>query len=111
MNATNPARAIARLGTHTRFVTAMLSIAALAAVFASTAAARPAHAHGRHAAVKPSIVLVHGAWADSGSWDRVTRRLQDHGFTVYAPPNPLMGLTTDAGTIANFLSSITGPIV
>jgi pimeloyl-ACP methyl ester carboxylesterase len=111
MNATNPARAIARLRTRTRVVTALLSIAALAATFASAADARPVHPHGRHAAVKPSIVLVHGAWADSGSWDRVTRRLQDRGYTVYAPPNPLMGLTTDTGTIANFLSSITGPIV
>jgi len=35
------------------------------------------------------IVLEHGAWADGSSWDRVIRRLQNAGFTVYAPPNPL----------------------
>ena len=38
---------------------------------------------------KPAIVLVHGAWADSGSWNAVTRILQADGYTVYAPPNPL----------------------
>jgi pimeloyl-ACP methyl ester carboxylesterase len=37
-------------------------------------------------------MLVHGAWADSGSWDRVIRRLQRDGYTVCAPPNPLQGL-------------------
>ena len=38
---------------------------------------------------KPTIVLVHGAWADSGSWNQVTWRLQRAGYTVYALPNPL----------------------
>jgi pimeloyl-ACP methyl ester carboxylesterase len=111
MNSTHHARGIARLRTFTRSATATLSVVVLAAAFASAAAARPVHARGEKAGVKPSVVLVHGAWADSGSWDRVIRRLQDQGFTVYAPPNPLQGLATDTGTIANFLSSITGPIV
>jgi len=56
-------------------------------------------------------VLVHGAWADSGSWDRVIRRLQRDGYTVYAPPNPLFGLANDSATIADFLHTVTGPIV
>jgi pimeloyl-ACP methyl ester carboxylesterase len=69
--------------------------------------------HRRHAlpAAKPTIVLVHGAWADSGSWDRVIRRLQRDGYTVWAPPNPLTGLATDSATIADFLQKITGPVV
>ena len=60
---------------------------------------------------KPSIVLVHGAWADSGSWDAVTQRLQAHGYTVYALPNPLRGLAYDPAYLADFLHTIAGPIV
>jgi pimeloyl-ACP methyl ester carboxylesterase len=111
MNSTHHARGVARLCTFARFATATLSVVALTAAFASTAGARPAHTRGNEAGVKPSVVLVHGAWADSGSWERVIRRLQDQGFTVYAPPNPLQGLANDTATIASFLSSIPGPIV
>jgi len=51
-----------------------------------------------------SIVLVHGAWADGSSWDRVIRRLQNAGFTVYAPPNPLRGLPQDSAYLHDFLT-------
>jgi pimeloyl-ACP methyl ester carboxylesterase len=60
---------------------------------------------------KPTIVLVHGAWADSGSWNQVISLLQRAGYTVDAPPNPLQGLTTDTGALTDFLKSISGPIV
>ena len=60
---------------------------------------------------KPSIVLVHGAWADGSSWGGVIQRLQEQGYTVYAPANPLRGLTSDSAYIANFLHSISGPII
>ena len=56
-------------------------------------------------------MLVHGAWADSGSWNAVTALLQRAGYTVYAPPNPLRGLPTDTATLNGFLKSISGPIV
>ena len=58
---------------------------------------------------RPSIVLVHGAWADSGSWDAVTQRLQAHGYTVYALPNPLRGLAYDPAYLSDFLHTIAGP--
>src|SRR5213083_2157325 len=61
--------------------------------------------------VKPSVVLIHGAWADGSSWSGVIQRLQTHGYTVYAPPNPLRGLTSDSAYIASFLQTITGPII
>ena len=61
--------------------------------------------------VKPTIVLVHGAWADSGSWNAVTALLQAAGYTVDAPPNPLRGLSYDASYLADFLSTISGPVV
>ena len=61
--------------------------------------------------LKPTIVLVHGAWADGSSWSRVIALLQDHGYTVYAPANPLRGLASDSAYLADFLHTITGPIV
>jgi len=60
---------------------------------------------------KPTVVLVHGAWANNASWSRVIKRLQNDGYTVVAPPNPLQSLTGDAQTIADFLQTIPGPIV
>jgi pimeloyl-ACP methyl ester carboxylesterase len=61
---------------------------------------------------KPTIVLVHGAWADASSWNAVTAPLQAEGFTVLAPPNELRGLTADAAYIASFLAQRTsGPVV
>src|SRR6266704_272094 len=60
---------------------------------------------------KPSIVLIHGAWADGSSWSRVISILQQQGYTVYAPANPLRGLTSDSAYIASFLQTISGPII
>jgi len=45
---------------------------------------------------KPTIVLVHGAWADGSSWNAVSTELQGQGFTVLTPSNLLRGVTTDA---------------
>jgi len=64
------------------------------------------------ATTKPTIVLVHGAWADGSSWDGVTRALQAQGYTVLVPPNLLRGLTDDAAYVASFLAQRTsGPVV
>jgi pimeloyl-ACP methyl ester carboxylesterase len=60
----------------------------------------------------PTVVLVHGDWADgSSTWTRVIERLQERGFTVVAPPNLLRGPATDAPYLADYLRSISGPIV
>jgi pimeloyl-ACP methyl ester carboxylesterase len=60
----------------------------------------------------PTIVLVHGAWADGSSWNAVASELQRQGFTVLAPPNLLRGVTPDAGYVASFLAQRTsGPVV
>ena len=58
-----------------------------------------------------TIVLVHGAWADGSGWNGVTSRLQKDGYTVWAVPNPLRGLSSDAAYVASILNTITGPII
>src|SRR3954468_18841839 len=58
-----------------------------------------------------TIVLVHGAWADSAGWNGVTPRLQADGYTVWAVPNPLRGLSSDAAYVASILNTIPGPII
>lgn len=60
---------------------------------------------------KPTVVLVHGAWADSSSWAKVVRRLQHDGYTVEVPANPLRGLTSDSAYLASYLDTISGPVV
>ncbi|MBB2943440.1 pimeloyl-ACP methyl ester carboxylesterase [Actinoplanes lutulentus] len=60
---------------------------------------------------KPTVVLVHGAWADGSSWNGVTERLQDDGYTVDVPPNPLRGVSSDSAYLADYLAKVTGPIV
>jgi pimeloyl-ACP methyl ester carboxylesterase len=61
--------------------------------------------------MKPTIVLVHGDWADGSSWTSVIERLQAKGFTVVAPPNLLRGPAADAAYLASYLKTISGPIV
>jgi pimeloyl-ACP methyl ester carboxylesterase len=58
-----------------------------------------------------TVVLVHGAWADGSGWNEVTSRLQKDGYTVWAVPNPLRGLSSDAAYVAAILNTIPGPIV
>jgi pimeloyl-ACP methyl ester carboxylesterase len=60
---------------------------------------------------KPTIVLVHGAFADASGWNGATMRLQDRGYTVIAPSNPLRGVASDSAYIASVLATISGPIV
>ncbi|PZF84688.1 alpha/beta fold hydrolase [Jiangella anatolica] len=60
---------------------------------------------------RPTIVLVHGDWADGSSWTGVIERLRDRGFTAVAPPNLLRGPAADAAYLAGYLETIPGPIV
>jgi len=86
------------------------SAPAATAATAATAASQ-APAANANAAVKPTIVLVHGAWADNSSWNAVVEELQARGYTVDVPPNPLRGVVDDANYLSDFLSTISGPIV
>lgn len=61
---------------------------------------------------QPTIVLVHGAWADGSSWNPVSVALQGEGFDVLTPPNLLHGVAGDSAYVASFLSQrTTGPVV
>ncbi|MGH3845482.1 MAG: alpha/beta fold hydrolase, partial [Pseudonocardiaceae bacterium] len=58
-----------------------------------------------------TVVLVHGAWADASSWAGEVKSLQASGYPVRAIANPLQNLTTDSETVADFLKTLSGPIV
>ncbi|MBW8762027.1 MAG: alpha/beta hydrolase [Microbacterium sp.] len=59
----------------------------------------------------PTIVLVHGAFADAGSWAPVTRQLLDQGHAVLVPPVPNRSLSGDAEYIRRFVEQIEGPVL
>ena len=86
-------------------------VGAADAAGSATAGAATAGATTSHGGSKPTVVLVHGAWADSGSWDQVVARLQRQGYPVIAFPTPLRSLPDDSAYLAAFLSSVPGPIV
>jgi pimeloyl-ACP methyl ester carboxylesterase len=87
---------------------ALLVLLAVALAFLPAAAQA---SNSADAAPKPTVVLVHGAFADSSSWDAVIQRLQNRGFTVIAAPNELRGVSADAAYVASILATISGPIV
>ncbi len=58
---------------------------------------------------KPTILLVHGAWADSSSWNGVVDLLLKDGYDVRALPNTLRGLSADAAVISTYLKSSPAP--
>jgi pimeloyl-ACP methyl ester carboxylesterase len=102
-----------RLERRVTYLWATIGLVAIAAV-ALIASASGSEAKARSAttaAAKATVVLVNGAWANNASWSGVIERLQAEGYTVDAPPNPLQSLSGDAGTIADFLKTISGPIV
>jgi pimeloyl-ACP methyl ester carboxylesterase len=59
----------------------------------------------------PTIVLVHGAFAESSSWDAVIDPLVDAGHPVIAAANPLRGLAADAAAVADVVRAVDGPVV
>jgi pimeloyl-ACP methyl ester carboxylesterase len=100
-------------------VTVAAAVAAVSAVALPSSASARTVAPAAHTAArtvagtgpKPTIVLVHGAWADASSWGPVIERLQKAGYTVDAPPNPLQGLAYDSSYIASYLQQIKGPVI
>jgi pimeloyl-ACP methyl ester carboxylesterase len=60
---------------------------------------------------RPTVVLVHGAWADTSSWNGEIAELESQGYVGRAVANPLANLTTDSESVKDFLATIPGPIV
>lgn len=58
-----------------------------------------------------TVVLVHGAFAESSSWNDVVTQLEKNGYPVIAAANPLRGLKSDADTVARIVASVHGPVV
>jgi pimeloyl-ACP methyl ester carboxylesterase len=59
----------------------------------------------------PTVVLVHGAFADASSWNGVIERLQAKGVPVTAPANPLRGISIDSAYIAGVFEQTPGPVL
>src|SRR5713101_601115 len=95
---------------HRRILT-MSSVLALVALLWIGDGGAAAATRQPSSAPRPTIVLVHGDWADASSWNSVIRPLQDRGFTVVAPPNTLRGPSQDAPYLDSYLKTIAGPIV
>ena len=82
----------------------VLKAVSLAAVLVASAA----HAQ---APAKPTIVLVHGAFADASGWNDVVKKLSRDGYPVVAAANPLRSLNGDAAALSALVNSIQGPVV
>jgi pimeloyl-ACP methyl ester carboxylesterase len=92
---------------------ALAGSAAMMAGPLGTGAAAAATSRGGTAKpkAKPTIVLVHGGYADSSCWNGTIQALQHKGYTTIAGSNPLRGIPTDAPYIGSLLDSISGPVV
>ncbi|MFF1688464.1 MULTISPECIES: alpha/beta fold hydrolase [unclassified Streptomyces] len=85
--------------------------AAASAAILTPSSATAATGSGPAPGAKPTIVLVHGGFADSSCWNGVIPELQSKGYTTIAGSNPLRGIPTDAPYIGSLLDSISGPVV
>ena len=90
---------------------AATALALLIGGAALPATAEPSVEAAKPAVPKPTIVLVHGAFADSSGWSQVGTALQAEGYPVIAFSNPLRGLPYDSDYLRSFLETIPGPIV
>lgn len=92
-------------------LTALLTASASYAANASITPPAAAQAGVAPSTAKPTVVLIHGAFADASGWAGVTTRLQARGYPVLAPANPLRGVATDSTYVASILASIPGPVI
>jgi pimeloyl-ACP methyl ester carboxylesterase len=109
-------RLLAVLATFISMVTGLLVLstagttAAVNTTTSSRAVPLPVDAQSS-STVKPTVVLVHGAFADSSGWNDVAGQLLAKGYPVIAFSNPLRGPAADGGYLREFLGTISGPIV
>ena len=97
---------------RTRLAAALAALLLVGVLATAPSAAQASAPSSADATPKPTIVLVHGAWADSSSWAPVTAILQAQGYTVLVAPNSLRSLSGDAAALDAFLAQQTsGPVV
>jgi pimeloyl-ACP methyl ester carboxylesterase len=95
----------------TRALRPALTLVTGVALVLSSASFAQASAKVETTTGKPTVVLVHGAWADGSSWTRVVARLQRDGYAVDVPPNPLRGVASDSAYLASYLKGVAGPVI
>jgi pimeloyl-ACP methyl ester carboxylesterase len=106
---------------HRSLVSSLVATAATAMLLAgcggggsvSAPASRGASTHMASAATtaRPTVVIVHGAFADASGWNDVIGRLRRAGYPVIAPANPLRGVAADAAYIKSVLATVPAPVV
>jgi pimeloyl-ACP methyl ester carboxylesterase len=92
-------------------ITAVISLLALIGITGLFGAAASAQPSASVRGAKPTVVLIHGAFADASGWAAVITRLQDRGYPVLAPANPLRGVASDSAYVASILATIEGPVI
>jgi pimeloyl-ACP methyl ester carboxylesterase len=90
--------------TMSKITAALSAVAALALHGAATAQTKTPDP-------KPTIVLVHGAFAESSSWDGVIKQLDKDGYRVIAAANPLRSVAGDAAEISAIVQAVGGPVI
>ncbi|MFD3595579.1 alpha/beta fold hydrolase [Nocardia sp. NPDC058640] len=81
------------------------TVLAATAMFAATACG------SAESTSTPTIVLVHGSFSDSSSWDAVAGLLRDQGYQVVQPDNPLRGPSSDAAAVTSAIANVSGPVI
>lgn len=84
---------------------------ALVLSLGASTASLPAFSFAQDGAAKPTVVLVHGAFADSSSWDGVSTKLLADGYKVIGAANPLRSVKSDANYVSGIVKSIAGPVI
>src|ERR1700752_1982816 len=98
-----------KIRSWTQYIIALVLV--IAFISTSVGSARAMTSKESNSKNRPTIILVHGAWADGSSWNAITAELQGQGYTVNVLANPLRGLSADSAYIASILNTIPGPIV
>ncbi|MGY2125719.1 alpha/beta fold hydrolase [Nocardia gipuzkoensis] len=100
-----------RMRRFARMTAAVTATVAAGSLAVACTASTTTHAGLAEDAPKPTVVLVHGAFADGSSWNDVVDKLRKDGYPVVAAVNPLRGPAADAATLRGLISHINGPVV
>ncbi|MGY2032170.1 alpha/beta fold hydrolase [Nocardia gipuzkoensis] len=100
-----------RMRRFARITAAVTAAVAAGSLAVACTASTTTHAGPTEDAPKPTVVLVHGAFADGSSWNDVVDKLRKDGYPVVAAANPLRGPAADAATLRGLISHINGPVV